>query len=184
MAMTPALLAGLGAQLAGVIAWRQARGGTLPMVLFWLGLVLLAASLPIYVTALGASLGLSWALLTVSLAAYAVFLPRLLPAAAIGRPIARQRSPRETAARGGKLGLALRLFAAGPLYLIAALAVGAVLATKLPWSEVNRLMLGGLVIPLVWALGALHATADLGLVRVLGMPLVITAIFAGGYFTL
>jgi hypothetical protein len=96
----------------------------------------------------------------------------------------RQRAPREIAARGGKLGLALRLFAAGPLHLLAALAVGAVLATKLPWGEVNRLMFGGLVIPLVWAVGALHATADLRLLRVLGLPLAITAIFTAGYFGL
>lgn len=179
-----AVLVGLVAQLAGVAAWRRARSGALPVVMFWLGLALLCASVGLFIAAFGVSVGLSWALLTVSAAAYALFLPRLLPASVIGVPIMRQRPPRDKAARGGKLGLALRLFAAGPLYLITALAVGAVLATKLPWNEVNRLMFGGMAVPLIWAIGALHATADLKLLRVLGLPLLVTAILAGGYLAL
>lgn len=179
-----AALGGVAIQLAGVGAWFYARRGSKPILLFPAGLALLAGSVSIFIAAFGVSLGVSWALLTVSAAAYALFLPRLLSAAAIGLPITRQRAARVKAARGGKLGLAARLFAAGPLYLIAALAVGAVLATKLSWSEVNRLMMGGLVIPALWAAGALHATADLNLWRVLGLPVLITGIFAAGYFAL
>ena len=36
--------AGFGAQLLGIAAWRQARGGHAPLMLFWLGLALLVAS--------------------------------------------------------------------------------------------------------------------------------------------
>ena len=180
--------AGFGAQLLGIAAWRQARGGHAPLMLFWLGLALLVASLALLIAAFGTSLGISWALLVVSIAAYALFVPRLVTTGEIGRPIRRTRAPRSKAGRGGALGLGLRLLRAGPLYLIgrvilpnAALGVGTTCATSLPWEEANRLMFGGLIIPAVWALGALHATADLDLRRVLAVPIAIILVTVGLY---
>jgi len=90
--------AGFGAQLLGIAAWRQARGGHAPLMLFWLGLALLVASLALLIAAFGTSLGISWALLVVSIAAYALFVPRLVTTGEIGRPI---RAPALLAARRG-----------------------------------------------------------------------------------
>ena len=177
-------LAGIGAQFAGLYAWSRARSGVAPGPLFVIGLALLAASVAAFVSGSGVALGISRAFLSVSLVAYVLLVPRLLTARQIGTPVARSRKSRTKAARGGKLGLALRLIAAGPLYLAASLSVSAVLATKLPWEEVNRLMMGGFVVPAVWALGALHATADLRLLRVLGAPIVVFTVFAGLYLAL
>jgi hypothetical protein len=173
--------AGFGAQLLGIAAWRQARGRHAPVMLFWVGLALLVASLALLIAAFGTSLGISWALLVASIAAYALFVPRLVTTGEIGRPIRRTRAPRSKAGRGGALGLGLRLLCAGPLYLIAALGVGTTFATSLPWEEANRLMFGGLIIPVVWALGALHATADLDLRRVLAVPIAIILVTVGLY---
>lgn len=177
-------LAGIGSQLLGVLAWSAARSGRSPVPLFWIGLALLTASVAIFVHTLGTGLGLSWALLTVSAAAYLIFVPRLLRAPRIGKIAFRSRVNRTKAGRGGGLGLGMRLLSAGPLYLVAAMAISCVVATKLPWDEVNRLMLGGLLVPALWALGALHATADLMLWRVLGAPVILTVLFAALYFLL
>ena len=172
-------LAGIGSQLLGVSAWSAARKGHQPTLFFLVGIALLIASLAIFIGAYGADLGIAWALLTLSIAAYLVVFPPLAQATQIGRDRFRTRPASRYVSRGGKLGLSLRLVAAGPLYLVAALAVGAVIATRMPWAEVNRLMTGALVIPLVWALGALHATADLTIWRVLSIPFIITLVFAG-----
>ncbi|MGB3806263.1 MAG: hypothetical protein WA936_03610 [Erythrobacter sp.] len=179
----------VGAQILGIEAWSRADGAERARLLFWIGLALLIASLAVAFAYWGAALGLSIALLSVSLVAYCYrFAPALknvgLGRSMIGKAAYRRRQTATKASRGGKLGLTMRLVSAGPLYLVAALAVGAVLATKLPWIEVNRLMFGGLVIPLVWAAGALHATADLSIRRVLAVPTGLTALFAGVYFVL
>ena len=171
-------IAGIGSQVLGVSAWSAARNGHTPRLLFISGLGFLLTSLTIFVRAYGIGLGFAWALLSVSIAAYIVVFPPLAKATQIGRDRFRARPAPRDASRGGKLGLSLRLLAAGPLYLVAALAVGAVIATKMPWAEVNRLMTGALTIPLVWALGALHATADLKIWRVLSIPILLTLIFA------
>ncbi|RIV91845.1 hypothetical protein D2V17_02590 [Aurantiacibacter xanthus] len=177
-------IAGFGAQMLGIGAWSQAQGSQHSRLLFWTGLALLLCSTALMIARFGTAPGIAWAFLTISLVAYARFVPQLVQVPHIGRDAFRRQRASARASRGGKLGLALRLVAAGPLYLIAALAVGAVAATKLPWAEVNRLMFGGLIVPVIWATGALHATADLRLARVLGAPLLITAIFAGIFFAL
>ena len=177
-------IAGFGAQALCIGAWSQAQTSHRSRLLFWTGLALLICSTGLMIGQFGTAPGLAWAFVTVSLVAYCRFLPRLVQSSDIGRDGFRRQLSTAKASRGGKLGLALRLVSAGPLYLVAALAVGAVAATKLPWVEVNRLMFGGLIIPVIWAVGALHATADLTIVRVLAMPLLITAVFTGIFFAL
>lgn len=178
------MLGGFAAQVAGLAAWHGAHRRQGSPLLFWAGLALLLCSAAVMIGALGWALGLSWALLTLSLAAYLPFLLPLLRTARLGAERDARRVAGVRAARGGRLGLALRLLSAGPLYLLAALAVGCVLATRLPWDEVNRLMAGGLTVPAVWAAGALHATADLRLWRVLGVPVAVAGVFAAGFFLL
>ena len=177
-------IAGLGAQVLGIGAWSQAQMSRHSRLLFWTGLALLLCAVALMIAQFGAAQGIAWGFVTLSLVAYTRFLPQLVQISHIGKDGFRRQRTTTKASRGGKLGLALRLVSAGPLYLIAALAVGAVAATKLPWDEVNRLMFGGLIIPAIWAVGALHATADLAIARVLGAPLLITALFTGIFFTL
>lgn len=173
----------MGAQLLGIEVWSRAQGSSRGRLLFWLGLGLLAGSLALMMADFGVALGLCWALLMISLVAYIYrFVPRLLPHEQVGKDAFKRRNGATRAARGGKAGLALRLVSAGPLYLVAAMAIGAVAATKLPWEEVNRLMFGGLIIPAIWAAGALHATADLKVWRVLASPIALTAVFTGIFF--
>ncbi|MHA7820032.1 MAG: hypothetical protein ACX930_10335 [Erythrobacter sp.] len=70
---------------------------------------------------------------------------------------------------------------AGPLYLVASLALSLVIATK-PWtSEITRLFVGGLSTPLFWSVGALHATVDPDLKRIVWVPLALTAIGFGAF---
>ncbi|WP_241657400.1 hypothetical protein [Aurantiacibacter suaedae] len=177
-------IAGFGAQVLGIGAWSQAQKSGHSRLLFWLGFVLLVGSAGLMTGQFGTAQGLAWAFITASLVAYGFFLRRLAQASHIGTDGFRRQRSTAKAHRGGKLGLALRLVSAGPLYLLAALAVGAVAATKLPWDEVNRLMFGGLIIPVIWAVGALHATADLAIARVIGVPLLMIALFAGIFIAL
>ena len=175
-------IAGLGAQMVGIAAWSRAQSARSARLLFWFGLLLLVSSAVLMARQFGTGQGIAWAFATFSLVAYARFVPQLAQAAHVGRDGFRRQQATAKPSRGGKLGLALRLVSAGPLYLIAALAVGAVAATKLPWDEVNRLMFGGLIIPAIWAAGALHATADLSSARVLCAPLLITGLFTVIFF--
>ncbi|MGF1462179.1 MAG: hypothetical protein ACFB2Z_03270 [Maricaulaceae bacterium] len=68
------------------------------------------------------------------------------------------RAPRWTRA-------ALRGLIAGPLAAFAALAVGLMIATRAPLSDIDRIALGGLFIPLGWAAGMAWALADPRLIR-------------------
>lgn len=83
---------------------------------------------------------------------------------------------------GSKARLALRLVSAGPLYLLASLALSLLIATK-PWSgEITRLFIGGLSTPLFWSVGALHATVDHDLKRIVWAPLALAASGFGAFF--
>jgi len=179
------LAAGFLAQIVGLLAWSRARGSKWPAPLFWTGLAMLLTSLALPLTTMSTALALSWALLMVSIAAYGTILPRLCSMPRIGKesPRARDRAARPVTTLNGAV-LAVRLTAAGPLYLLASMAVGCLLATRTPWLDVNRLMLGGLVVPVVWAAGALHATADLQLWRVVLLPVLLTLVFFGLYLLL
>jgi len=184
MALSWPLVAGFALQLLALAGLSRARGSAAWRGWVALGLLFFAASLAVFISALGTGLGLSWALTAVSLAAYLRFLRLLLVAPSLG--VARGKAPAAATApaptRPGAL--VLRLLAAGPLYLLASLGIGLVLATRLPWAEVNRLMLGGLLVPALWALGALHATADTRLVRIAAAPVLVALLCGAAVFTL
>lgn len=175
---------GLAAQLLGIFAVRrgQSHRTTLWLVLGW---TLLFASVLIMAAALGWELGITWALTTVSLAAYALILHPFFRSDRVGH----DRAPRDgrrmpAPPSGSKARLALRLISAGPLYLLASLALSLLIATK-PWSsEITRLFVGGLSTPLFWSVGALHATVDPDLKRIVWAPLVLAAIGFGVFFLL
>ncbi len=180
------IIGGIAAQSISIWSLRNANRGEANRLL-WLavGLILFVSSIWLISTGLGFELGLTWALTTISIVAYGLILFPFLGAKEVGH----QRVPRRLKKMpippsGSKARLALRLFSAGPLYLIASLGLGLMIATK-PWAvEITRLFTGGLLIPLFWSLGALHATVDSNLWRVAYMPILITAVSAAGYVLL
>ena len=177
------MTAGVAAQALCVFFLRRSKSAESGATGFVAGgLALFALSLFLFIQGLGTELGITWALVTISVVAYLMILLPFFSASAIGhsRTPKRERlmpaSPSGSAAR-----LSLRLFSAGPLYLICALAVSLLIATK-PWAqEITRLFTGGLMTPLFWSLGALHATVDTNLWRVLWMPIAVTAVAAAVY---
>jgi len=174
-------------QLLGILILRRATVAAAAdrigpgMGLTAAGWALLLASAPLAAQGMGWELGIAWTLTVFSLVAFIVILPRLARLPAMGRPPRRPVIDRASKRRGTWITLTARLVAAGPLWLVAGLAVGLLVATRDVWLEENRLMAGGLAIPLVWAAGALHATADLSLPRLLLAPVLVTALFALGY---
>lgn len=173
---------GVLAQLVGVAMLREGQRGASAALAFVAAALLLASAFAM-VGALGWELGISWALTTISLAAYALILHPALRARAMGN----NRAPRDgrrmpAPASGSRFRLAVKLFSAGPLYLLAALGVSLLIATK-PWeSELTRLYIGGLLTPLFWSVGALHATVDPSLARVVANPVGTALLFFGAFY--
>lgn len=178
------IVGGIVAQFGGVAALRQAqRQGSWMLCIFAMTLLLGSAWSMSF--ALGVELGLAWALATISIAAYALVLFPFVTACEVGHgrvPRTDRRSP--AAPSGSKARLALRLISAGPLYLIAALGLSLLIATK-PWTtELTRLYIGGLSSPLFWSVGALHATVDPDLRRIVWLPVLIASVTLGSFYLL
>lgn len=176
------IIGGIAAQFAGIAVLREAqkRGGA---VIVLAGFVLLASSIWLMGQGLGWELGVTWALTTVSVAAWTLILHPFLKAQKIGHdrvPRTARRAP--AAPSGSKWRLAVKLFAAGPLWLLAALGLSLMIATK-PWTtELTRLFIGGLATPLWWSIGALHSTVDLNLWRVVLLPIAVSILTFGVFF--
>ncbi len=180
------IIGGIASQSLSIWFLRQGNAGHQNKRL-WLaaGLLLFVISIWLISIGLGFELGLTWALTTISVAAYALILFPFFLTKQVGHervPARLKKMP--TPPSGSKLRLALRLFSAGPLYLVAALGLSLLVATK-PWAiEITRLFTGGLLTPLFWSAGALHATVDPNLWRVAYMPALITAASGMGYLLL
>lgn len=173
---------GIAAQLAGIIAMREAQRRESHAILLG-GLAMLLGSVWLMALGLGWELGVTWALTSVSLAAYGLILHPFLRARRVGH----DRKPREgrrapAAPSGSKLRLTVKLISAGPLYLLASLGLSLLIATK-PWiTELTRLYIGGLSTPLFWSVGALHATVDPRLDRVVWLPALLGVLSFGVFF--
>lgn len=175
---------GILAQLVGVTALRVAQMRE-SWAIWAISLALLAASAWLMAQSLGWELGVTWALTTVSVAAYGLILYPFLRTREIGHSrVPRNGRRMPSAPSGSKARLALRLVSAGPLYLIAALGLSLLIATK-PWTtELTRLFIGGLSSPLFWSIGALHATVDPDLKRIIWMPLLLSVVSFGVFYLL
>jgi len=173
---------GIVAQLAGVAALREAqRRDSWPI---WIAsLALFAGSICLMGAGLGWELGVTWALTTISVAAWALILLPFFRSREIGHnrvPRSQKRAPAPPS--GSKWRLTVKLIAAGPLWLVAALGLSLLIATK-PWTtELTRLFVGGLTTPLWWSIGALHSTVDLNLWRVVLFPIALSALTFGVFF--
>ncbi|MEM7689904.1 MAG: hypothetical protein AAF291_12855 [Pseudomonadota bacterium] len=173
---------GIVAQLVSVAAMREAQKRA-SWTIWAISLALFAASVWSMSVGLGAEMGVTWALTTISIAAWLLILSPFFRAKTIGHdrvPRTQRRAP--VAPSGSKWRLTVKLIAAGPLWLLAALGLSLLIATK-PWtSELTRLFVGGLSTPLWWSIGALHSTVDLNLWRVVLLPIALSLLTLGAFY--
>ncbi|MEM8826400.1 MAG: hypothetical protein AAGD40_05685 [Pseudomonadota bacterium] len=165
----------LGMGLLGTSGARSGARAGIPI----LGLLAIATGIGLFVQDSGLELGIAWALALLSLAAYLRILWPLPLAPKVGHRRGRRTSS-GTAPVTSRWRLAGRLFSAGPLYLLAALGCGLLVSTQTDWLEQNRLLTGAFLIPFLWSLGALHATADTRLLRIFLIPVAIILSSAAG----
>ena len=70
----------------------------------------------------------------------------------------------------------VRTLLAGPLSGLAAIGVGVALAVRLPLQEVDRVAIGGLAVPVIWAAGMAWTLADDKIIRAGLVLIVVSAI--------
>lgn len=134
-----------------VLLWRGWRDSDSARGRMALACVLWAVSTTLWVTRFGAEIGIPLALETAALVAFAFILTRLerrINRAARERRVDQPASSR----RRWVLGTA-RTLVAGPLGLAAAMGIAVVIATKSPMAEQTRLIIAGLIVPSLWAVG-------------------------------
>lgn len=147
-----ALLASLGGLFA---LWHGWKHGADMRARAAVALAAWSASTALWIWRFGAEVGIPLALETAALVAFGFILSRMERRA--DRP-ARERGAREGApaaySRWRRYGLGtLRVLVAGPLGLIAAMGIAVVIAARTPMAEQTRLILAGLIVPTLWAIG-------------------------------
>jgi hypothetical protein len=136
-------------------AWRGPRHARSKLIV---ALGLWAASTALWVRHLGWEVGIPYAIESAALLALGFIL-----FAAERRPDRIQRA-RKLAATAPIRFHRLRRFAhvviAGPLGLFAALGLGLLFATRAPFIEQTRLIIGGLMVPSLWAIMIIYTLMD------------------------
>lgn len=148
-----ALLASLAGLFVLWHGWKHHADMRLRFVyalLFW------SLSTALWIVRFGAEVGIPLALETAALVAFGFILSRMerrsdRPAKARD-PRGRAPTPQSSAFKRYLMGT-LRVLVAGPLGLIAALGIAVVIATQTPMAEQTRLILAGLIVPTLWAIG-------------------------------
>jgi hypothetical protein len=95
---------------------------------------------------------------------------------------ARRDAVELTAESGKTRRLVSRTILAGPVAALAATALGMAVCLRAPMGDADRLILGGFLAPLTWAVFAGWALADMRLGRVLAVLALITAGGGAGIF--
>lgn len=157
------VLGALGLSLGGIVliwsAWRERRAG--PRL--WAALLLWTGSTALWIAHFGGEIGIPLALETVALVGFAFILSRMERRTA--------RAPRERdapplpASRHQRLRGAARFLIAGPIGMFAAMGIAFVVAMGAPLAEQTRLILGGLIVPSLWAAFIGWTIADRRLLR-------------------
>lgn len=147
-----ALLASLGGLF---VFWHGWKHGADMRVRTACALALWAGSTALWIARFGAEVGIPLALETAALVAFGFILSRMERRS--DRP-ARERGGREAPAEPRRAfrryGVGtLRVLVAGPLGLVAALGIAVIIATRTPMAEQTRLILAGLIVPTLWAIG-------------------------------
>ncbi|WP_035706728.1 hypothetical protein [Niveispirillum irakense] len=147
-------------------SWRQGGGGgRLPWLLS--GWVLLIASLLIPAWVLGTVRGPFIALALVPVAAlFLVASGFQVRMARAGRATGRESLAPEPSERASTTWrTVLRWLLAGPIGMVAALAIGIAYAVWMPGAAQTRLVVGGLLVPLVWGGAMAWTLADNRIIR-------------------
>lgn len=132
--------------------------------LLWAGWGLIAACLAAFVILWGGERGMPFGLAGLALVAYGLI------SLTAERRVVRQRAARDLALdpeeRSSSWGRAifksvLAIVMAG----VASIGVGVLVATQAPWPDADRIILGGLLVPLLWGGGMAWTLCDARLVR-------------------
>lgn len=182
-AQLPATLAGILVMLAGVVLlrrqWARKSAGTRSLTA--LGWLLVLAGFALFARAWEMELGIAYGLVAFSLVAYLVV--------ATGAQVrsARQRGPRDVPlepqdrrtnwARG-----TAKAFLAIVLSGVAAIGLGIAFALGTPFETHDRIVLGGLLVPVLWGAGMAWTLCDAKLLRATGLLLAVSAFGYGVAF--
>lgn len=144
--------AALLASLAGLLClWLGWKNGSDMRLRAAIALAWWALSTAIWIARFGAEIGIPLALETAALVAFAFILSRM--ERRTSRPPRERSVPPPPRPRWRILIGSLRALVAGPLGLIAALGIAVMIATRAPMAEQTRLILAGLIVPSLWAIG-------------------------------
>lgn len=156
------VIVALALSLAGIAlahrAWRRRTSRP-----FAAGLVLCALATLVWILGFGAEIGIPLAIDTGSIAAIAFIVARA-ERRTMREPKERDVAPTPLTA-GHRLRGTARTLLAGPVGLVAAIAVGVAIAIAAPMNEQTRLILAGLLVPSLWAGAMVWALAARRLLR-------------------
>lgn len=159
-------LAGTLLLLMGVIglavSWRRRRASKWHLQL--VGWLCIAGGLIVYARVWGAEVGMAFGLMALSVAAYAVVASGIeLRTASVraGRDIALEPEDRPTNWRRGIAKSLLAIVLSG----IASIGIGVAIAVSMPMATVDRIMLGGVLVPVLWGAGMAWTLSDARLLR-------------------
>lgn len=183
--MSPTDLAVAGAALAASAggafglrrAWRDRTPAGAPWV--WIGWSGLAAGLALWIWSVGPEIGVALALTWLSVIAAVAIVPFM-----------ERRTGRKSSARPGVLDPSdrvsktwrgwMRGLLAGPIAGVAALGLGLGWAVSGPGGAQDRLIIGGLLVPVLWAAGMAWTLSDDRIFRALAV-LIGTALVGFGF---
>jgi hypothetical protein len=158
------------------ISWHRRREFKAHLLL--VGWLSIAGGFAVYARVWGAEVGIANGCLALSIAAYAVI------AAGIQLRAASTRAPRELALEpedrptNWPRGIAKSLLAI-VLSGIASIGVGVAIAVSMPMATVDRIMLGGILVPVLWGGGMAWTLSDAKLLRATIVLLSVSAISYG-----
>jgi hypothetical protein len=159
-------IAGTLLLIAGIVgiafSWHRRRASKRHLQL--LGWLCIAGGLAVFARVWGAEVGLAYGLMALSVAAYAVVAAgvelRAAPAHA-GREVALEPEERPTNWRRGVAKSLLAIVLSG----IASIGIGVAIAVSMPMAAVDRIMLGGILVPVLWGAGMAWTLSDAKLLR-------------------
>lgn len=172
--LTGTALLAMGVSLLS-LSWRRRRGGKAHLLTG--GWLLVATGFFMFGHTWGAEVGIAYAALALSCVAYVII------AAGVELRGSRARAPREMAlepedrpANWGR-GIAKSLLAI-VLAGIASIGVGVAIAVAMPMGVQDRIMLGGILVPVLWGGGMAWTLSDAKLLRA---TIVLVAVSAVSY---
>lgn len=158
------------------LSWRRRREFKVHLLL--VGWLSIAGGFAVYVRVWGAEVGIAYGCMALAIAAYAVI------AAGIQLRSASARAPREVALEpeerptSWRRGIAKSLLAI-VLSGIASIGIGVAIAVSMPMATVDRIMLGGILVPVLWGGGMAWTLSDAKLLRATIVLLSVSAISYG-----